>query len=397
VAAVEHTAAGPAAGYLFQLERVFYWLAESPDGAVVGIETLDDVAVLNQDGTIIREQDKHTVKEDKSPLGGRSRNLWHTLRIWCEAIRKESDPNKTEFYLVTNGVLEEGIAKRLSVAKSAVEVDQCIRELVSLGEAPAGGIKEDVAAVLADEATLRFLIPRIRCIDVGVDPEYASQQQKAISRLHISSHEPQEDIVKGLMGWLLSTVLYFWREEQPAWITRAAFDNCLERIRDSLRRKRFRESPALEILVTEAERIKHLAWTFVRQLDAICLDRDEVYEAIDDFIRCSKERSRLSREGNVAPDDWVNFEGNLVQRWRMIIREERLDARTGRKPARGRKVFYRTTNHREPLAGEPTTEYYLTKGSYHRLANDLKVGWHSEYLKKFSAILAEETANGRSV
>ena len=31
------------------------------------------------------------------------------------------------------------------------------------------------------------------------------------------------------------------------------------------------------------------------------------------------------------------------------------------------------------LAGEPITQSYLVKGSYHRLSDEIKIGWHPRY------------------
>ena len=56
-----HSAAGQMAGYLFQPERALYHLATGSRGSVVGIETLDDIAVVSQDGSIKLEQAKHYV------------------------------------------------------------------------------------------------------------------------------------------------------------------------------------------------------------------------------------------------------------------------------------------------------------------------------------------------
>jgi len=41
----QHSAAGSNAGFNYQFERALYWLASSPAGSTIGIETDDDVAV----------------------------------------------------------------------------------------------------------------------------------------------------------------------------------------------------------------------------------------------------------------------------------------------------------------------------------------------------------------
>jgi len=68
---VSHAAPGQLAGYLFQPERALFHLAVAGRGSMVGIETLDDVAVVDQQGRSIREQDKHYTSQ-RTPLAGRN-------------------------------------------------------------------------------------------------------------------------------------------------------------------------------------------------------------------------------------------------------------------------------------------------------------------------------------
>ena len=48
-----HSASAPAAGYDFQFQRALLELINAKNGDVVGIETLDDVAIVGVDGTKI--------------------------------------------------------------------------------------------------------------------------------------------------------------------------------------------------------------------------------------------------------------------------------------------------------------------------------------------------------
>ena len=83
-----HSAPGPLAGYLFQVERALFRLATGGRGTVVGIETLDDVATIDRQGRTILEQDKHYISRHV-PLADRSKEFWNTLGIWLAAIDAE--------------------------------------------------------------------------------------------------------------------------------------------------------------------------------------------------------------------------------------------------------------------------------------------------------------------
>src|SRR5437588_872856 len=98
------------AGYLFQPERALFHLAMADGDAMVGIETLDDIAVVWSDGRQIREQDKPQISSRK-PLPDKGKDLWNTLNIWLDAIDSEEIALKnTEFLLVTNQRLKSGLA-----------------------------------------------------------------------------------------------------------------------------------------------------------------------------------------------------------------------------------------------------------------------------------------------
>jgi len=111
---------------------------------------------------------------------------------------------------------------------------------------------------------------------------------------------------------------------------------------------------------------------------------DEIIEAIDDFIRCISERTRLSVEGMLTKQDFIAFEERLRERWRLIFNryKRRLSSSSYNEKELsdiGYEILMETLQHREILAGQQTEEYYLTKGSYHKLADFLEVGWHPNF------------------
>jgi hypothetical protein len=125
-----HSAPGTNAAFIYQFERALYWLAKSPAGSIIGVETDDDVAVLGADGSQLLEQDKHSICDDAKPFGDRSHGLWNTLSIWLEALDgKELEAEAARFLMVTNKALPECIAKQIGRAKLESEVTACVKAL----------------------------------------------------------------------------------------------------------------------------------------------------------------------------------------------------------------------------------------------------------------------------
>ena len=126
----QHSAPGVNAAFSYQFERALYWLAKSPAGSVIGLETDDDVAVRSTDASRLLEQDKHSVRDDAKPSGDRSARICGTpLAIWIEALdTKEVPIDSTIFLMVTNKVLPECIAQqnRPSLTSEAQIIAACV-------------------------------------------------------------------------------------------------------------------------------------------------------------------------------------------------------------------------------------------------------------------------------
>jgi len=286
-----HNAAGQMAGYLFQPERALSHLALSPRGSLVGVETLDDVAVMHANGATILESDKHYTS-DKKPLADRSKEFWNSLKVWLDAIDAEDlDMDTTEFHLVTNRTLYDGIAFDLMHRENAnIPPQTFVTRLRKAGKNPPGALKEIFTQVLAySDVRLGNLISRIRVFDATTAIHGLALRKALCDHLHLPPAHADE-IIQGLLGWVDEFVLTQIRENKPAWITRDAFG---ERYRRLLHRYQdiafIRETEEALIAVDADERAKRKNRMFVKQLEWIgCSegeDDDQILEAIDAHIR----------------------------------------------------------------------------------------------------------------
>jgi hypothetical protein len=379
------------AGFLFQPHRVLLHLATSPRGSVVGLETLDDIAVQFPDGLSLLEQTK--LSASGTPLGDTSRNLWRSLQNWKHAIeRGDVELDHAVFHLVTNTILPEGMVRDLRDADASPASRRPLvaklRETGVRTPATAAAIAADVLT-WSDDQLLAF-ISRITVIDGTESGAPAAAQQLVFERLAVPVRH-QTEIYEGLLGWIDQTALRLALEQKPIWFTREAFENqyrtLLFRYEDVTR---IRETAERLMLVTENERQARFGRLFVSQLEwtGLASDDEQILEAIDAHVRSGTETTRLSREGNVSPDDFKDFDQRLITRWKILARkyhptaaddgaDDEIDKRAGQ------TLLNETMLHREMLAGQETTEYYLTQGAYHRLADDPPaVGCHPRYKAK---------------
>lgn len=378
------------AGFLFQPHRALLHLATSPRGSLVGLETLDDVAVLYPQGVTLLEQAKLSSSQ-RPPLGDTSRNLWRSLQNWKSAVEQgHVELDRAAFHLVTNSILSNGMVHELRDAPPGSAARRSLlAKLRETGEGVTGDVRKMAADVLAwSDAELLALLERVIVIDGTESGTPTALRQRVFEHLVMPSRH-EDEIYEGLLGWIDGTALRMALEGAPIWFTREAFENQYRRLLfryDDV--TRVRETAEQLIAVTEKERQDRRGRLFVSQLHWTGLtdDDEQILEAIDAHIRSGTETTRLSREGTVTAEDFKAFDDRLITRWKSLARKHHASvgpsSESGGARA-GQELLNETLLHREMLAGQATSEYYLTQGAYHRLADDPPaLGWHPDYKDK---------------
>lgn len=140
----QHSATGSFAGYLYQIERVLFWISKS-DICLVGLETEDDIVAHfsgQSDPGKILEQAKHSISSNV-PFSDKSVDLWKTLSIW---ISNELDPNydhhNDSYSLVSNKTLPTNrLIYKIVTNKNKEVFGQYVDELLAIAREPSKGIK----------------------------------------------------------------------------------------------------------------------------------------------------------------------------------------------------------------------------------------------------------------
>jgi hypothetical protein len=338
-----------------------------------------------ESGELIVEQDKHSIRDGTEPFSNRSKDLWNTLGIWLDAIEtKEVTVDTTHFLMVTNKTLSDCIANQISKAEGPAEAALCITSLIKASGNPPEKVAILMQRVLRPEsrANLAALISRTKVLDATQATAGNALRADTISRLPLPEwcRSTADSMVDELSGWLHRSVLELWRQKKPGWVERDHFINQLHAALERRKKQISRERAAHLIPVTADKIGQEKGRPFVKQLYLVTDDDSVVDTSIREFIRCNIEKMRLSQEGNVTDDDWKSFESALMARWDKIrarvVRVRAGDVETDV----GFEIFTETTeDHREKLAGSETEQVYLTSGTYHRMADLLRVGWHPRY------------------
>ena len=121
---------------------------------------------------------------------------------------------------------------------------------------------------------------------------------------------------------------------------------------------------------------------FVRQLRSIGIGANRRQYAKRDFYRASTQRSQWARKRLLFDDEVGRFDRTLIEEWQPHFAQMcdglARDGQEGVLREAGHKLYgWVETDARFPLRA--TVSRFLNVGSYHILADDLRVGWHRDY------------------
>ncbi|MGX5690247.1 ABC-three component system protein [Arcticibacter tournemirensis] len=397
--ALGKSASGQALGYLYQFERTLFWLAD-PNIDFVSIETDDDVVAELKAGLqieMIYEQDK-SVSGKANPFSNTNINLWKTLSIWL-AIQKKKPSEKARFVLATNKRVSRTCVMYklhrtnfiLNYKADASALEQHYQDLIAAGGATKGKAKAIFDGIIADYSKTD-LINLLSKIVLSCD-EFQTKKDEfrnaVREKLRIGAQVPFNAVYTRILGWLIGEVIELWTTGKEGTIRSADLVDLKDQyVKESLDRP-FIEQAISAIPVFDMERDQQKTKDFIRQLELIEATEDDKVEAIDDYLRATKERDRWAEAGTIpGHDDIINFEADLSRKWGQHFKKNLLTckARTDLTLADVGNLVYIDCSlaHGYHLAGYPVIQSYTVTGGMHILSNKLKIGWHPEWQKKFS-------------
>jgi hypothetical protein len=128
--------------------------------------------------------------------------------------------------------------------------------------------------------------------------------------------------------------------------------------------------------------VKQLLLLEISESDDLLLD------SIDDAVKQKKEFTRFAQEGGITSAEISAFEDRVREKWKTVFKRQTKDYSVrGETNAIkvGLDILDECREHRESLGGHMTEEYYLTRGTFHALADRTSkegvpfLGWHPEF------------------
>lgn len=381
--------AGPSAlGYLYQIRHALVMVLASRNPAlVVSIEKLDDVAFEESGEATELLSLKHRIKSTAN-LSDSSTDIWKTLRIWATKVANdEVDLSSVILSLVTTATASAGSAAALLRDDGNRDETEALKLLRRAGAASKSETVRNAFAAFdtLPTETQVMLIGRVRVVDANPDILVARQQLEFILR-----YTPPIDFLTAfcdrLEGWWFRRAIQHlqnpndlpgisWREVQLE----------VEDLAEQFRRDNLPIDFPNELDMAEAD-LPPDERVFVEQLRLIALSSQRVKIAISDYWRAFQQRSRWVRENLLLDEALDQYEDRLVREWREQFLMMKENLKSGVDQAEeGRNLFNRVVITGVHIPIRPAFQNpYVMRGSFHMLANALKVGWHPAFEERLA-------------
>lgn len=373
-------------GYSIQITRVVAHFLRAQQGQSVSIEHLDDVATHTDSGVLV-EQDKSGLAHN--PVSDRSPELWRSLANWVRAVRAGALKDGARFLLYVaqghHGDLIDSI-HRATTRASATKIVASLRANFGGNRTLPKGLAEHVKEVLsASDEMLAQLFVNISLENGSGAP---NDDLAGMPGMAAISEEQKSNVLTFLLGWAKKTVDKRIEQGRAAVVTWEEFRKALI----SAAKKFDRAENVLiasPVEVTEAELQRELRdRTYVRQLQVVECDDDDMVRAVNDYLRSVTHRTNWSGDGDVIESSFDEFERSLDRAWKSQGAVIDIEHRALAEAERGRLLYAKCQQLKVPLQGMEVPDFFVP-GSFHTMADSLRVGWHPRFREVVAAFMDE--------
>jgi hypothetical protein len=387
-----HGAAPSALGYAYQAETALVELvrrAKVEPATKLTVERYDDVAFEAEGRPRELLQTKHHVR-GVGNLGDRSRDLWRTLGAWVDAVRTGTArlPGTT-LSLLTTATAPQGSAASLLRLEGRDEVSALATlELVASAGGQIGNASYYEAFLRLGDDDRRALVQAVLVLDQA--PGLSDVTPMLIQELGWSLRPHfREQLVERLLEWWDRRVIrHLLTGQKPIEAEEVFFE--LDALRDEF------ASVDLPIDVTreqaEERELDKDERVFIRQLQLLALSSRPLELAIRDYKRAYMQRARWTEDALVTSRELGRYEERLLDEWEHISASawEGVGDNDDERARAGRGVYDRI-QALDIWIRPNCQERFVGRGSYHMLANELKLGWHPDFLARLRHLLATAT------
>ena len=389
----KYSASDSLVGYLYQcrlaLLETLKRLKTNPR-ITVAVETLDDV-VFETDGTpteII--QVKHHINRQAN-LTDASTDIWKTIRIWCDFYQNGIPQSGTILCMMTTSRASEGSAAYYLRAENR---DIAAAEKILLQTAQMSVSKENNEAYssfskLTSESRLELLRATLIIDQCPLNKDLDPYLQNEIG--YVCQRSKIDQFLMYFKGWWFKRILKSLCSECSMPILGEELDLQLDELREQFKSDALPIHADLKTVTVDCKLYQN--HTFVRQLELIDIGSKRISIAVNNYYRAFEQRSRWLREDLLLVGDIGDYERNLIEEWEThfeTMREELGEDAAEQEKVKAARNIYNWVEKEADFPIRKCQELFVTRGSYHILADKQKVGWHPEFQNRLKRLLEDK-------
>ena len=384
-------------GYLYQCRIALFESLRrlrKNSAFAVSIETLDDVVFEKNDNAIDILQTKHHVSKN-ADLTDASPDIWKTFRIWITALKNESVPEDTAFFLITTSSAPEGSAAYYLRIGDSRDISRAIEHFNATAESSTNRANTPAYELfrnLSAEKKRNFF----ESVFVLDKAPVISDLDRLLKEELFHAVEPKflDSFVSRIEGWWFRRVINHLSSDASEPILSEELLAEEGRLREQFKQDNLPIDDDIMNAAVDASGYQDRA--FVHQLRLIEINNRRIFFAIRDYFRAFEQRSRWIREYLLFVGELDRYEDRLVEEWERLfegMRDEFGDGVAEEEKKMAARTLYKwveTGIHRTIRAS--VTEPSIARGTYQILADKLQVGWHPEFLKRLKKLLEPQEA-----
>lgn len=376
-------APGQVLGYGLQFPRVLYHLLRCEPEDKVAIEVIGDVATIATE-SLITEEDKSS--QIANPVTDLSTDLWKTFFNWVGLINdKKIDVSKTKFVLYVNKKGRTGIVNTFDKAsttdKAKIALTNAMKKINKKID-DRHEIWPYYDFLKKNQATLLEVINHFELqISAGGG---ADAVKKEIRKKHVP--ETQLDFIhQNLAGWVQTTILEKLANKEDGIISWEEFDKQFQPLFERSRKRELIDF-ALTYPPEAGEISKHISERplFVKQLDHINANDDEIQDAVKDYLKAKVNRQNWIEKELIDETTAIDFQSKLTEFWKNKQRSLAITHKTHEACDRGMLLYTDCRSRQETIRDQHPPSATIA-GTYHSLANSADLGWHPDWEDEFKS------------
>lgn len=388
-----HQASEQMIGYLYQVRFALALLLDDDNpNSQISIEKFDDIA-FSQDGEPRQLiQLKHHVQKHGN-LSDSSTDLWRTLKVWIDTIKKSPEIlNEAKFLIITTAIAPDNTASSYLKDNEIRDVNIAYQKLKVVSDKSENKEHKKYYDAFSgmEESIMKKLLSQTYIIDKAskiTDVEKTFRKQ-----IRYSCVPKYEDpICQRLEGWWYKKAIEALCSDKPIFATQSQVRTLIV----SISQEYTDENLPIDIFDIEDFQEGDLGTdekVFYEQLKLISIGNRRMQMALRDYYRAFRQRANWIRNDLLYINELEKYEERLIDEWEhsFAAMEDDLAQCVGvtenEKIKEGRKLFS-DIEKRDIRIRPKCQEAFVMRGSYHILANQLRVGWHKDFYERLRQLI----------